>query len=1110
MTGKIRILVVEDESIEAMDIKRTLKLFDYEVPYIASRGEEAIEKALEIKPDLILMDMVLKGKINGIEVANRLKKLDIPIIYLTAHSDEITTSRALLTEPYGYLLKPFDITELKFTIDLAIYKKKMEKRLIKSEKSYRELAENITGIVYRVLIRKNMQMQFFNEMLKDLTGFTPKELVKGDVCSIDPLIMPEDRENVLKIVQSSIKSKENFLVDYRIKHKDGSIKYFREMGKPVYGDDGQPLYIDGVIFDVTTEKESELKIKYANKKWEDTFNAIEDSICLLDSEGTLLQCNVQMETLLERPNKEFIGKKCWEVLHGTDEPIDNCPVVKMWETKKRETLKLQIDDKWFKITANPILDKSGTIKNVVHILTNITERKRLENEKEKLLKDSQRAKDELLILIENIVDEAWFCNKQGDIILANAAARKFEQDAKPKDEKSLNGLIRSLEVFDSDGRPRPREGSPLLRSLNGEIITDLEEIVIFAGSDEKHYRQISSAPIKNKTGEITGAVAVVRDITRQKKDEIEIFQAKEDWEHTFDAVPDLIAIIDKNYQIIRANKAMANKLGVHPDDAVGLTCYRAVHGMNSPINSCPHKKLLKDGCEHSVEIHEDKLKGDYLVSVSPLYDSPGKLMRSVHVARDVTQRKKAEEKLLDQYNTLEGIINSNESPIFSVDRQYRYTSFNKSHAAVMKAIYDADIEIGKSIFGYQTVQEDKDKAKANIDRALKGELIREEAYSGEEGLSRLYFDVLHNPIRDEECNVIGAAIYAQDVTERKNAEKTLQRSEEKFRALIYNAADIIRILDKNGNIIFDSPSSARILGYREGSIIGKSPLEFIHPDDLERVKHDLDEVYENRNPGIPTEFRIRKADGEYLPVESISQNMIDVLGIEGIVVTTHPIKERKEMEDNLKASLKEKELLLKEIHHRVKNNMQIISSLLNLQKNYVEEEESLNILKESQNRVKSMAMIHEKLYKSETLTHINIKDYIQSLVTDLFYSYSVKESRINAITEIDDIKLNLETAIPCGLLINEIVSNSLKYAFKDKEQGEIKMSLKKHDQNLELIISDNGIGLPEDVDFKKTGSLGLQIVNSLIAQLDGKIELERTQGTKFTIIFKELEYERRI
>jgi PAS domain S-box-containing protein len=346
-------------------------------------------------------------------------------------------------------------------------------------------------------------------------------------------------------------------------------------------------------------------------------------------------------------------------------------------------------------------------------------------------------------------------------------------------------------------------------------------------------------------------------------------------------------------------------------------------------------------------------------------------------------------------------------------------------------------------------------------------------------------------------------------------------------------------------IVFDSPSSTRILGYPEGYFIGKNPLDYIHPEDREKVQNDLKDVFEDNNSGIPTEFRIRKADGTYLPVESVAQNLMDVPGIEGVVATTHSIGERKKMEEDLINSIEEKNVLLKEIHHRVKNNMQIISSLLSLQKNYVDDVEAVNVLKESQNRVKSMSMIHENLYQSKKFTKVNLSIYIRKLVLDLFYSYAIEESRAIHIIEVEDVMLNIETAVPCGLIISELVSNSLKYAFPtvygrgpsnekfadptvydrgsvnekftdpvdmptdrySDGRGELKIILKQIDDSFELIVMDNGVGIPEDIDFKNTNSLGLQLVNNLVAQVDGEIELDRTGGTKFKIIFKELNFD---
>jgi two-component sensor histidine kinase len=214
--------------------------------------------------------------------------------------------------------------------------------------------------------------------------------------------------------------------------------------------------------------------------------------------------------------------------------------------------------------------------------------------------------------------------------------------------------------------------------------------------------------------------------------------------------------------------------------------------------------------------------------------------------------------------------------------------------------------------------------------------------------------------------------------------------------------------------------------------------------------------------------------------------------------------ERKQTEEGLKSSINEKDILLKETHHRVKNNMQVIHSLLNLQTHYAKNEEAVNVLKESQNRVKSMGIIHEKLYKSSDHSKIDFSDYVKSLTADLLDSYDVIGT-IFPVIEIEDIKFNMETAVLCGLIINELISNSLKHAFPNNKTGEVRVSLKLIGNRYQLIVSDNGIGFPDEIDFKNTESLGLQLVNNITGQLDGEIDLDRSAGTKVTISFDDLE-----
>jgi two-component sensor histidine kinase len=278
-------------------------------------------------------------------------------------------------------------------------------------------------------------------------------------------------------------------------------------------------------------------------------------------------------------------------------------------------------------------------------------------------------------------------------------------------------------------------------------------------------------------------------------------------------------------------------------------------------------------------------------------------------------------------------------------------------------------------------------------------------------------------------------------------------------------------------------------------------------EDLKRIKG----YYALRNDPVahPTEYetKVRDKAGN---IKDLLVTIVSIPSTQKQLASILDITKRKIADNKIKSSLKEKNNLLQEIHHRVKNNMQIISSLLNLQIKYVDEEEAVNVLKESQNRIKSMAMIHEKLYMSDDLAHINFVDYIQSLVKNLFYSYNVENTNIKPIFEVEDVTLNMETAVPCGLIISELVSNSLKYAFPNEKKGEILVSLKTVDDKYELIIRENGIGLPEELDFNNLETLGLLLVNNLTEQIDGELTINRSPGTEFKIKFKELEYKERI
>ena len=260
------------------------------------------------------------------------------------------------------------------------------------------------------------------------------------------------------------------------------------------------------------------------------------------------------------------------------------------------------------------------------------------------------------------------------------------------------------------------------------------------------------------------------------------------------------------------------------------------------------------------------------------------------------------------------------------------------------------------------------------------------------------------------------------------------------------------------------------------------------------VERLLVEVYERKT----AEGALQKAHDELEIRVAVRATQLSMT-IENLV---KEIAERNRAQEQVKASLREKEVLLKEVHHRVKNNLQIIYSLLHLQSGYVKDDEARHGFQESQGRVRSMALIHEQLYQSGDLARIDFGEYVRSLSANLLRAYEV-DSEV-AVLKIDcgDVRLAIDTAIPCGLIMNELVTNSLKYAFPEATAAQIRISLHSRNGNeITLRVHDNGVGLPEGLDFRNTESLGLQLVSTLTEQIGGTIELDSRAGTDFVITF---------
>ncbi len=328
----------------------------------------------------------------------------------------------------------------------------------------------------------------------------------------------------------------------------------------------------------------------------------------------------------------------------------------------------------------------------------------------------------------------------------------------------------------------------------------------------------------------------------------------------------------------------------------------------------------------------------------------------------------------------------------------------------------------------------------------------------------------------------------------------LKGSEERYRAVIEQSNECIFLVDLYSRQILEvNPAFLSLIGYKREEILNMTLYDLLD--------HSINDVDEKIQKIVRYSFadlgerRYRRQDGTILPV-SVRADLIRYSDKDVVCVVARDISERKKAEEKIRASLREKELLLKEIHHRVKNNMQIISSLLALQSKKVKHRETLELFKESQNRIESMALIHDSLYRSRDLAEIDATEYIKKLANSLFSNYQVRAETIKLKLNVDHIRLGIDKMIPCGLILNEIISNSLKHAFPANGNGEIHISFcRENGDKYSLIVEDNGIGMPADFGLEKAGSLGIRLIYNLVEQLQGNVQMKAEKGTIYEITF---------
>jgi PAS domain S-box-containing protein len=633
--------------------------------------------------------------------------------------------------------------------------------------------------------------------------------------------------------------------------------------------------------------------------------------------------------------------------------------------------------------------------------------------------------------------------------------------------------------------------------------------------NEIRYQEYTLTPIYDLDGGVEAVVITNRDISDRKRVEEELRKSEERWQLVLkgnnDGIWDLDLKTNKVFRSTRYKEMLGyedHELGednddwamrIHPDDFDrAMQTNQDYLERKIPYYAVEYRQQCKDGRYKWV-----------LGRAQAVWDEAGNPVRMVGSTTDISDRKWAEEALRESEKQFRQIFQ--EAPIGMALADFQTNRLTQVNPAYCQLLGYSASELVSLKFDDITHPDDLPQDFHYIEQIERSKLNTyrmEKRYLRKNG-EVMWANLTVTALRDQDGKPMFTLGMIEDITQRRQLQIELQHSEERFRTSIENMLDCFGIYtairDESGEIVdflieYVNAAACQNNRLTKQEQIGKRLCELLPAYRETGLFDEYCEVVETDQPLVKESLLYEDFDKDQQLSRAFDIRVVK-FG-DGFAAAWRDVTERKQAEDQIKASLLEKETLLQEIHHRVKNNLQVISSLLRLQSRQIRDQQALELFKDSQNRVQAMALIHEKLYQSSNLAFIDFQEYITSLVGNLCRSYDIYRQAITFKVNVNQVSLAIDTAIPCGLIINELVANSLKYAFPDNRGGEISISLESmHSGQFILTISDNGVGLPENLDFRNTSSLGLQLVCRLSKQLEGSIELNRNQGTEFKIAF---------
>ncbi len=959
----------------------------------------------------------------------------------------------------------------------------------------KEFLQNVIDINPCKIFVKDLEGRYIlaNQSAADFHGMTIEELLgKTDAqvklsTEVAKFFIAQDEEVIASL-------QEQFIPEASFSAFNGEIRWYQIIKKPFFTKDGQICGVLGVCIDITEQKLAEAARGKSEQLYRLLIERMNEGLIVVDANGFISYVNhkhcemlgYSSEELIKHHMSEFwnkdithITEEQWAKLQGGESGSFEM-VFKKKNGQKLRTL----------LSETPIIGSDGRFEGSFGVITDITAITTVEAE-------LQEAKEQLLAVLDAVPGFVSWISTDGRYCGVNKhLAGAFNLSPEDFVGKEL-GFMKSS----------PGYAGFISNFLEKPVQTDSQIIESKVNNVKRSYLIVAQ-----KYNQGSMAVSVGIDITERQQIEEALKEQKEFLYTVIDTNPNQIFVKNIAGKYVLANNACADFYGLTIEDLIGKTDaelnlnpadLERVLAQDKEVLATLQPQLIPEEAFHSSngEIHW------FQTIKKPLFSSEGQVSGIFGVCINITKRKQTEEQLRQSETQLRLALEAARMGFWSTNLQTGVSNWSSN----FKKLYGLTLEtVSASYEKFLSCvhPEDRDRVhQASVHSLETGEegdiefriVLPNGSIRWMQSKYQVFYDEIGKPIRKTGIDL--------DISDRKQAEEQLRDNEAQLRLALDAARMGFWDWNMQTGIVTWSSNFKELFGLAPHTNEGPSEtfLATVHPDDRDRLyEKSLSSV--DQNMANDNEFRVVLPDGTIRWMQSKFQVFYDetaqpvrMIGID------LDITERKLAETKLKGSLREKEVLLQEIHHRVKNNLQVIYSLLDLQSQHIDDQATLDIFLESQNRVRSMALVHEKLYQSEDFATLNFSEYIRNLIDYLFQVYQVNTNCITLEIEVEEVTLNIDTAIPCGLIINELVSNALKYAFPKITMGTIKVALYSNLNNqLTLIVRDDGIGFPANLDFQNVKSLGLQLVNVLTNQIDGILELDRSLGTEFKISFSQI------